>query len=84
MESADIQSVRIDVPTARTLGNLIAISVAVGVAGIALITFLFPQVPIAVLQFTAVVAVAAAMMVAVIWAAIAVSLSIRMRLDRTE
>lgn len=78
---ADVPHMRIDIATVRALTNLIAVSMVLGVAGLALIAFLFPQVPTAVFHFTAVVAVASGSAVAAIWAGIAVSLSIRVRIE---
>ena len=79
--SVDVPHMRIDLATVRALTNLIAVSMVLGVAGLAVIAHVFPQVPTVVFQFTAVVAVASGLVVAAIWAGIAVSLSIRVRLD---
>ncbi len=72
---------RIDLATVRALTNLIAVSMVLGVAGLALIARLFPQVPYVVFRFTTVVAVALGLAVAAIWAGIAVSFSIRVRIE---
>lgn len=63
------------------LTNLIAVSMVLGVAGLALIARLFPQVPYVVFRFTTVVAVALGLAVAAIWTGIAVSFSIRVRIE---
>ena len=63
------------------LTNLIAVSMVLGVAGLALIARLFPQVPYVVFRFTTVVAVALGLAVAAIWAGIAVSFLIRVRIE---
>ena len=72
---------KFDLATARTLGNMITVIVFVGVGGLGLIAVAFPQIPTVVIQITAVIAVAAGLMVAVIWAGIALSLTIRLRLE---
>ena len=75
---------RIDLATVRALTNLIAVSMVLGVAGLALIGLLFPNMPTLMFSFAVVVAVASAFFVAAMWAAIAVSASIRVLLAESR